>query len=50
MKWLIHDNLFPSSLSIGSVFSFVLVTHEEWESSPAYYSLQKGIGEHYLVL
>jgi len=50
VKWLIHDNLFPLSLSIGSVFNFILATNDEWENHPAYYSLQKGIGEQYLVL
>ncbi len=50
IKWLIHNNLFPLSLSIGSVFSFILATDDEWENHPAYYSLQKGIGERYLVL
>ncbi|MDQ6814830.1 MAG: nucleotidyltransferase domain-containing protein [Bacteroidota bacterium] len=50
LKWSIHDKLFPLSLSIGSVFSFVLATYDEWENHPAYYSLQKGIGDQYLLL
>lgn len=49
-KWLIQEKLFPLSLSIGSVFSFVLATGDEWENDPAYYSLQKGIGSQYVVL
>ena len=50
VKWLIQDKLFPLSLSIGSVFSYTLATNDEWENDPAYYSLQKGIGDQYLVL
>lgn len=50
IKWLIQDKLFPLSLSIGSVFSFIIATNDEWENHPAYYSLQKGIGDQYLVL
>lgn len=50
VKWLIQDKLFPLSLSAGSVFNFILATNDEWENHPAYYSLQKGIGDQYLVL
>lgn len=50
VKWLIQDKLFPLSLSTGSVFNFILATNDEWENHPAYYSIQKGIGDQYLVL
>lgn len=50
LKWLIQDKLFLLSLSIGSVFSYVVTTKDEWENHPAYYALQKGIGDHYVAL
>ncbi len=50
MKWSILEKLFPLSLSIGSVFSYVLASKDEWENHPGYYSLQKGIGNQYIAL
>jgi predicted nucleotidyltransferase len=50
LEWLIQDKLFPLSISIGSVFNFILATQDEWEHHPAYYSLQKGIGDQYIRL
>lgn len=49
-KWLIVDKLFPLSLSIGSVISPILATNDDWENHPAYYALQKGIGDQYIVI
>jgi predicted nucleotidyltransferase len=50
VKWLIYDKLFPLSVSIGSVFHFILATKNEWYSEPGYYSLQKGIGNQLVSL
>lgn len=50
LEWLVHDKLFPLGISIGSVFNFILATQDEWEHHPAYYSLQKGIGDQYIRL
>ncbi len=48
VKHLIHDKLFAFGLSNGYVFDFILATKDEWENHPAYYSLQKGIGDQYI--
>ena len=50
VKRLIHDKLFSFGLSNGYVFNFILATKDEWENHPAYYSLQKGIGNQYIGL
>lgn len=50
VKWLIHDKLFSLSVSIGSVFHFILATKDEWYNEPGYYSLQKGIGSQLVSL
>jgi hypothetical protein len=50
MKWKIHDKLFPVSVSAGTVFQFILATHEEWENHPGYYTLQLGIKDQLVAL
>ncbi len=50
MKWKIHDKLFPLSVSLGTVFQFVVATKDEWEHKPGYYSLQLGIKDELLAL
>lgn len=50
VKWSVYDNLFPISLSIGSVFNVIMITNDEWENAPGYYSLQKGVGNDYILL
>ncbi len=46
----IDEKLFPLSISIASVFSFIITTKEDWKNHPAYYSLQLGIGNQYVNL
>ncbi len=46
----IDDKLFALSVSIGSIFSFIITTKDEWENHPGYYSLQLGIGDQYISL
>jgi predicted nucleotidyltransferase len=48
VKRLIHDKLFSFGLSNACVFHFILATKDEWQNHPAYYSLQKGIGDQYI--
>ena len=49
-KWKIHDKLFPLSVSAGTVFQFIMATHEEWEHHPGYYALQLGIKDELVAL
>ncbi len=50
VKELIDAKLFSFSVSIGSVFSFIIATKDEWENHPGYYSLYLGIGNQYISL
>ncbi len=46
----IDEKLFPLSLSVGSVFSFIITTENHWKNHPGYYSLQLGIGDQFISL
>lgn len=50
IRRLIDDKLYGFSLSTHSMFSFIIVTKDEWENHPGYYSLQLGIGNQYVSL
>jgi len=43
IKWRIHDKLFSLSVSIGTVFQFIVATEEEWEHHPGLYELYLGV-------
>ena len=43
VKWKIHDKLFSLSVSIGTVFQFVVATEDEWVNAPELYILYKGV-------
>ncbi|HEV8082244.1 MAG TPA: nucleotidyltransferase domain-containing protein [Chitinophagaceae bacterium] len=47
---LIDEKLFPLSISVGSDFSFLITTKDDWEKHPGYYSLQLGIADQYIIL
>lgn len=44
---IIDEKLFPLSILIGSVFSFILTTERDWKNHPGFYSLQLGIGDQF---
>ncbi len=50
MKWKIHDKLFPLSVTAGTVYQFIMATHEEWENHPGYYTFQQGIKDELVAL
>ena len=50
VKWRIHEKLFSLSVSIGTVFQFIVATNEEWKHKPGYYALQLEIQEQLVPL
>ncbi len=46
----IDAKLFSLSVSVGSVFSFIIATKDEWKNEPGYYSLQLGIADQFISL
>lgn len=47
---LIDEKLFALSISVGSVFNFIITTKNDWKNHPGYYSLQLGIGNQFISL
>jgi len=50
MKWKIHDKLFPLSVAVGTIFQFIMASHEEWENNAGYYTFQQGIKDELVAL
>jgi len=44
-KWLIHDKIFPISISNATFFNILLVQEHEWNFNAAYYALKMSIGK-----
>lgn len=46
----IDKKVFDLSILVGSDFSFLITTKDDWENHPAYYSLQLGIADQFISL
>ncbi|MEO8112473.1 MAG: nucleotidyltransferase domain-containing protein [Ginsengibacter sp.] len=46
----IDEKLFSLSISVVSVFSFIITTKDKWKNDPSYYSLQLGIADQFISL
>jgi predicted nucleotidyltransferase len=46
----IDQKLFSFSISVASVFSFIITTKDKWKNEPGYYSLQLGIADQFISL
>lgn len=49
-KQAIHDKIFPLSVSIGAFINILLVTKNDWQQNPSYYSLSKTVAFNYQPL
>ncbi len=49
-KWQIHDKLFPLSVSLGTIFQFVIATQKEWKHNPGHYTFQLNIQNEMIAL
>jgi uncharacterized protein len=50
IRQVIHDKIFPLSVSVGSFINLLLVTKSDWQNNPSYYSLKKSIALNSLLL
>ncbi len=50
LKQTVHDKIFPLSVSIGAFINLLLVTNNDWEHNPSFYTLKKSIAANNLVL
>lgn len=50
IRSIIDEKLHNLSVSVGSDFSFLITTKDDWENHPGYYSLQLGIADQYISL
>ncbi len=46
----IDEKLFSFSISVKSIFSFIITTQSHWKNHPGYYSLQLGIGDQFISI
>lgn len=46
----IEEKLFPFSMAVSSVFSFIITTRKDWNHNPGYYALHLGIGDQFITL
>lgn len=46
----IEEKLFPLSMAVSSVFSFIITTRKDWNHNPGYYALHLGIGDQFITL
>ena len=42
-RQVIHDKIFPLSVSVGAFINVLLVTKKDWQQNPSYYSLKRTI-------
>ena len=49
VKWLIHDKIFPISVSNTTFFNILLIQKDEWNFNAGYYALKMSIGKNIVV-
>ncbi len=49
-RQILHDKLFPLSVSIGSFINLLLISRQDWLYNPSYYSLKKTVVQNNLLL
>ena len=42
-KKIIHNRIFPLSVSIAAFINLVIVTKKDWQENPSYYSLKQSV-------
>ncbi len=50
VRKIIDQKLLPLSISVNSIFSFIITTKDKWKNDPCYYSLQLGIADQFISL
>jgi len=50
MKQVIHDKIFPLSVTIGSFINILLLTASDWQQNPSYYTLRRSVAQNHQVL
>lgn len=50
IKGIIHDKLFPFSVSVGTIFQFIVANQDDWKHHPGYYTLHLGIENEMVTL
>ena len=43
VKQVVHDKIFPLSVSIGAFINVLIIGKKDWHQNPSYYSLKKTV-------
>ena len=43
LKQKVHETIFPLSVSLGTFINLLLVSQNDWNQNPTYYSIKKSI-------
>lgn len=50
LKKMLHNKIFPLSVSIGAFINLLLISKKDWSGNPSYYSLHKTIAKNNQLL
>ena len=49
-KKLVHDKIFPISVSITAFFNIIIVSESDWNYNPSYYSLHQSVSSQKVLM